>query len=59
MDGMATHGNERAAYPKAHPDTRFVDAMLYDLCGSAIGKRVPVRDAGKLWSGGVAFFAGI
>lgn len=56
---MATHGNERAAYPKAHPDTRFVDAMLYDLCGSAIGKRVPVRDAGKLWSGGVAFFAGI
>jgi glutamine synthetase len=50
---------ELAAYLDRHPETRFVDAVLYDLCGTAIGKRVPVRDAGKLWSGGVAFCAGI
>lgn len=42
-----------------HPETRFVDAILFDLCGTAIGKRVPVRDAAKLWSSGVAFCAGI
>jgi glutamine synthetase len=50
---------ELAAFLDRHPDTRFVDAVLYDLCGTPIGKRVPVRDAGKLWSGGVAFCAGI
>lgn len=50
---------ELAAYLERHPETRFVDAVLYDLCGTAIGKRVPVREAGKLWSGGVAFCAGI
>lgn len=50
---------ELAAYLSRHPETRFVDAVLYDLCGTAIGKRVPVRDAAKLWSGGVAFCAGI
>jgi glutamine synthetase len=54
-----TQPPELAAYLAAHPDTRFVDAVLYDLCGTAIGKRYPVRDAGKLWSGGVAFCAGI
>lgn len=48
-----------AAYLTRHPGTRFVDAVLYDLCGTPIGKRVPVRDAGKLWSSGVAFCAGI
>lgn len=50
---------ELATYLERHPETRFVDAVLYDLCGTAIGKRVPVRDAAKLWSGGVAFCAGI
>ena len=33
--------------------------MLFDLCGTAIGKRLPVREAGKLWSAGVALCAGI
>jgi glutamine synthetase len=50
---------ELSDYLNQHPDTRFVDAVLYDLCGTAIGKRVPVRDAEKLWTGGVAFCAGI
>ena len=35
---------ELATYLERHPETRFVDAVLYDLCGTAIGKRVPVRD---------------
>jgi glutamine synthetase len=46
-------------YLDRHPATRFVDAILFDLCGTAIGKRLPVRDAAKLWSSGVAFCAGI
>lgn len=50
---------ELAAYLDAYPATRFVDAVLFDLCGTAIGKRYPVRDAGKIWSSGVAFCAGI
>lgn len=50
---------ELASFLQKHPETRFVDAVLYDLCGTAIGKRVPVRDAAKLWSSGVAFCAGI
>jgi glutamine synthetase len=50
---------ELDAYLRTHPETRFVDAVLSDLCGTAIGKRVPARDAAKLWSSGVAFCAGI
>lgn len=50
---------ELAAFLAAHPRTRFLDAVMFDLCGTPIGKRYPVRDAGKVWSGGVAFCAGI
>lgn len=50
---------ELAAYLSAHPDTRFLDAILFDLCGTPVGKRYPVRDAAKVWSSGVAFCAGI
>lgn len=50
---------ELASYLAQHPGTRFVDALLFDLCGTAIGKRLPVRDAAKLWSSGAAFCAGI
>lgn len=50
---------ELAAFLAAHPGTRFVDAVLFDLCGTAIGKRYPVRDAAKIWTSGVAFCAGI
>jgi glutamine synthetase len=56
---QGTQPAELAAYLARHPDTRFVDAVMFDLCGTAIGKRVPVRDAAKLWSSGVAFCAGI
>ncbi len=50
---------ELLAYLARHPATRFVDAVMFDLCGTPIGKRYPVRDAAKIWSGGVAFCAGI
>lgn len=50
---------ELAAFLAAHPRTRFLDAVMFDLCGTPIGKRYPVRDAGKVRSGGVAFCAGI
>ncbi|MCU0803061.1 MAG: glutamine synthetase family protein [Rhodobacteraceae bacterium] len=50
---------ELDAYLSAHPNTRFLDAVSFDLCGTAIGKRYPIRDAAKVWSGGVAFCAGI
>lgn len=50
---------ELAAYLAAHPETRFLDAVMFDLCGTPVGKRYPVRDAAKVWSSGVAFCAGI
>ena len=51
--------NELADHLARFPETRFVDAVLFDLCGTAIGKRLPVREAAKLWTAGVAFCAGI
>ena len=54
-----TSAQELATYLARYPETRFVDALLFDLCGTAIGKRLPVREADKLWSSGVAFCAGI
>lgn len=50
---------EWADYLARHPQVRFLDAVLFDLCGTAIGKRYPARDAAKVWSSGVAFCAGI
>ncbi|THD84809.1 glutamine synthetase [Aliigemmobacter aestuarii] len=42
-----------------HPGVRFLDAVMFDLCGTPVGKRYPAREAGKVWSSGVAFCAGI
>ncbi len=38
---------ELAAYLDRHPETRFIDAVLYDLCGTAIGKRLPRPRCGE------------
>lgn len=51
--------SELDGFLSARPDTRFVDAVMFDLCGTPVGKRYPVREAGKIWSSGVAFCAGI
>ena len=50
---------ELDAFLARYPKTRFLDAVMFDLCGTAVGKRLPIREAGKLWSAGVAFCAGI
>jgi glutamine synthetase len=47
------------AYRARHPDTRFVDALTFDLVGTPVGKRYPFRDLAKAWRSGVAFCAGI
>jgi glutamine synthetase len=59
MGGGTEISEDLARYSYAHPGTRFLDAVMFDLCGTAIGKRYPMRDAGKVWSSGVAFCAGI
>lgn len=43
---------------QAYPDTSFVDAVLFDLTGKAIGKRYPVRDIKSLYDSGSQFCAG-
>jgi glutamine synthetase len=50
---------ELEAFLVRHPDTRFLDAVMFDLVGNAIGKRYPMRDAAKVFEDGVAFCAGI
>ena len=54
-----SYSAEVEAYLARHPETRFLDAVMFDLVGSAIGKRYPMRDAGKVYESGVAFCAGI
>ena len=50
---------EVEAFLARHPATRFLDAVMFDLVGNSIGKRYPMRDAGKVYESGVAFCAGI
>ena len=43
---------ELASFLKAHPDVAYLDAVVIDLCGNAIGKRLPVAQAAKMVAGG-------
>ena len=59
---LMTHASslpELDTFLAAHPNLRFLDAVMFDLCGTPIGKRYPIRDAAKVWTSGVAFCAGI
>ncbi len=56
---MAAYPAEVAEFLEAHPEINFVDALMFDLVGTAVGKRYPRRDIGKLYSSGCAFCAGI
>lgn len=38
-----------------HPETKFVDALTFDLTGNALGKRYPVADLPKLMEAGLQF----
>jgi len=42
------------AFLAAHPDIDVVDAFLFDLNGTALGKRYPVSEIGKICEGGFA-----
>ncbi|WP_158275499.1 glutamine synthetase family protein [Maritimibacter sp. 55A14] len=56
---MTEMPEEFREFLKAHPDTRYLDALMFDLVGSAVGKRYPRRDWPKFCTGGAAFCAGI
>jgi glutamine synthetase len=54
-----TSNAEIETFRAAHPDTRFLDAVMFDLVGNAIGKRYPMREVEKVYQSGIAFCAGI
>ncbi|MDH3452034.1 MAG: glutamine synthetase family protein [Gammaproteobacteria bacterium] len=54
IDNEQLHPPELAALLTAHPNTRYIDALLTDLCGIVRGKRLPIALAGKLFNGGMA-----
>lgn len=56
---MASFTDEIDRFLKTHPETKFVDALMFDLVGEAVGKRYPVRDIQKLYESGCTFCAGI
>lgn len=43
---------EIAALRRDHPDTRFVDVLLADLCGIPRGKRVTIDELTQVYQGG-------
>ena len=38
---MSSQENEYQTFLDAHPDTSHLDVLIIDLCGNAIGKRLP------------------
>jgi glutamine synthetase len=44
--------DELDAFLAAHPDTTHCDAVLFDLCGNAYGKRLPRAHLSKFFAGG-------
>jgi len=43
---------ELSDFLAAHPDVEFIDAIVIDLCGNAIGKRLPVAHAARMVKSG-------
>lgn len=50
---MNGHRPELEAFLREHPELRTVDALFFDLCGVARGKRYPREELGKLWAQGL------
>ena len=42
-------------YLKEHPETKYLDAIISDLSGIIRGKRMPIKDAAKLFTNGIQF----
>ena len=40
---MSKHGNEVNKFLHTYPDTSHLDVLIIDLCGNAIGKRLPAH----------------
>lgn len=38
---------------KRHPEVRYIDAILFDICGQVRGKRISVEDAEKIYTSGI------
>lgn len=52
-----TTRSEAADHLTVYPDTNHVDAIMFDLCGRAIGKRYPAADLEKLFTSGMGICA--
>jgi glutamine synthetase len=46
---------EASRFLAQHVDTQVVDLLIFDMCGVARGKRVPLDHLAKVYAGGVAF----
>jgi len=44
--------SQLAAFRQRHPQTRFVDVLLADLCGIPRGKRVTIDELAQVYGGG-------
>ena len=44
-------------YLQEHPETSHIDAFIVDLCGNAVGKRLPVNQARTLYAAGTPICA--
>lgn len=49
---MSKTGNELETYLSAHPDTSHLDVLIVDLCGNAIGKRLPASSMSAVFDQG-------
>ncbi len=58
MAHSSTH-HEVATFLAAHPDTKYVDAFIFDLCGYPLGKRYPIQDIEKLYDDGLTMCAAV
>ena len=56
MTGFATV-DDLGGFAQSNPDIVSLDAFVIDVNGNAIGKRVPMSDAPKVFKSGVAFSA--
>lgn len=47
-----TDTSELDDFLRANPQTTHLDAMQFDLCGNAYGKRMPIAHAARFWQAG-------
>ncbi len=49
---MSSQDNEYRTFLEAHPDTSHLDVLIVDLCGNAIGKRLPASEIPSVFDKG-------